>query len=155
MTYYRSRVMANVILKNVQSALDLPFPGSWENIPNWMWMWGCSRPGLSPSGQSHWRIQPPVLGGGGATWSGVPPYGTPKTENSTDLTHYFLGWTQIHFRKKNKIRNKFFESFWGAKQHDGPPSWALGDHGRVAPPWIRQWSVRRCNFSKSIGGPRG
>ena len=38
--------------------------------------------------------------GGGATWGRVPTSGTSRTENSTDLTHYFLEWTQIYFRKK-------------------------------------------------------
>ena len=52
---------------------------------------------------AHWQIQPPVFffGGGGANSGEVPTQGTPKTENSTDLIHYFLGWTQIHFRKQN------------------------------------------------------
>ena len=64
-----------------------------------------------------WRIQPPVLGEG-ATWRGVPTQGTTKTENSTDSTHYFLGWTQIHFRK-NKLK-AFWDLLGGAKDIMAP-----------------------------------
>ena len=38
--------------------------------------------------------------GGGATWRRGSYQGTPKTKNSTDLVHYFLGLAKIHFRKK-------------------------------------------------------
>ena len=34
--------------------------------------------------------------GGGGTWRRDPCQGTPKTKNSTDLNHYFLGRVQIH-----------------------------------------------------------
>ena len=36
---------------------------------------------------------------GGGYLARGPNLGYPKTENSTDLAHYFLGWAQIHFRK--------------------------------------------------------
>ena len=51
--------------------------------------------------------------------AGSQPRVPPKTQNSTELTNYFLGWTQIHFRKM-KLKIKFFFSFWG-KRHDGLP----------------------------------
>ena len=44
------------------------------------------------SGVTQWQIQLPDLGGGGNLVQG-----TPKAENSTDLTHCFLGWAKIHF----------------------------------------------------------
>ena len=59
--------------------------------------------------------------------------GTPKTENSTDLTHYFFGWTQIHFRKKYS-----FLGAWGGKRHDGPLFLGFGGGMVGLPPWIRQ-----------------
>ena len=77
-----------------------------------------------------WRIQPPVLGEG-ATWRGVPTQGTTKTENSTDSTHYFFEWTQIHFRKKTK---SFLGPFGRDKRHNGPPSWTLGSMAGLSLP---------------------
>ena len=48
------------------------------------------------------------------------------------LTHYFfLGWTQIHFQNKNKI--KAFCDLGGAKDMMAPFLGFWG-HGRVAPP---------------------
>ena len=48
----------------------------------------------------HWRIKAPVLG---ATWRRLTCQGTPKTKNSTDLAHNYLGWAKINFRKKCPI----------------------------------------------------
>ena len=39
----------------------------------------------------------------GDTWRRVPFQGTPKTENSYDLAHYFCGWAQSHFRKNVRL----------------------------------------------------
>ena len=39
--------------------------------------------------------------GGGELWRRGSYQGTPKTKNSTDLVHYFLGLAKIHFRKNN------------------------------------------------------
>ena len=114
-----------------------PFRRQWLPV-------GCPVPSLSWPVQVLFRPAPsqPLADtaagfrGGGNLGRGPNPNlgrGTPKTENSTDLTHYFLGWAQIHFRKK-RSKNKSFLAFGGSKRHDGPPSWALGDHGRVAPP---------------------
>ena len=69
--------------------------------------------------------------GRGANLARGPNLGYPKNENSTDLTHYFLGWTQIHFRKKLK-------GFWellGDKKYDAPFLGFVGGggHGRVGP----------------------
>ena len=83
---------------------------------------------VNDTGFQHWLIQPPVLGGGQLGAGSQPRVGTPKTENSTELTHYFLGWTQIHFRKKF-----FFLAFGGHKTWC-PPSWALGGMAGSPPP---------------------
>ena len=50
-------------------------------------------------------LQMCVVGGarakvGPLTWRKDPSQGTPKTRNSTDLSHFFVR-AQIHFRKKN------------------------------------------------------
>ena len=98
--------------------------------------------------------------GGGNLGQG-PNLGYPKTENSTDLTHYFLGWTQSHFRKKIKITNKSFLGALGggAGAKDMMlPSWALGGgHGWVAPlgpilptcHHVRTSPFRRCDVPMS------
>ena len=44
----------------------------------------------------HWRIQPPVWGGGGNLAQG-PNLEYPKNENSTELTHYYLGMDPVTF----------------------------------------------------------
>ena len=78
----------------------------------------------------------PVLEGGGGTWGGFPTKGTPKTRNSTDLTHYFLGWTQIDFRKNG--------SFFGGANNMMAPFLGFWGHGWFAPPpWIRQCPTAR------------
>ena len=46
-----------------------------------------------------WSLADPAAGfRGGGTLGGVPTQGTLKTENSTDLTYYFWGLTQINPR---------------------------------------------------------
>ena len=74
--------------------------------------------------------------GWGELHAGSQPRVPRKREIFTDLTHYFLGWTQIHFRKKA------FGSFRGGGEakdmmSDDPPSWGLGSMAGL-PPWIRQ-----------------
>ena len=72
-------------------------------------VWGCplkSRDLMSDgTGGSSRRFW-----GGGPTggWLDrrVPLQGTPKTENSTDLVHYFLGLVQIQYLKKIIYINK-------------------------------------------------
>ena len=73
--------------------------------------------------------------GGGQLWAGSQPRVPPKNENSTDLTHYFLGWTQIQFRRKNIIKNKsFLRAFGGGPNGMMAPFLGFGGHGRVTPP---------------------
>ena len=82
----------------------------------------------------HWRIQPPILGGGGNLGRG-PNLGYPKTENSTDLTQYFFFWMDPNLLSKKNW------TFWGGgKRHHGPTFLGFGGHVRVVPPppWIRQ-----------------
>ena len=62
---------------------------------------------------------------GGGNLGRGPNLGYPKTENSTDLTHYFLEFT---------FEKKVFGSFLGKPKDMMPPSWALGAGSRVGPP---------------------
>ena len=62
----------------------------------------------------HWRVQPSFFfwgGGKGATWQRDPSQSTPKTENSTDLGHYFLEEPKFTFDKKCSTYHR----------PDGPP----------------------------------
>ena len=86
----------------------------------------------------HWRIQPPVLGGGGNLGGQLgagsqPRVGTPKTDNSTDLTHYFCDGPKFIFENIKSILG----AFKVAKSHDGPLPGFWGMAGLA--PWIRQW----------------
>ena len=95
-------------------------PGPDQNHRNWSQ--NSHRKG--GSSRSSW--------GGGELGAGCQPRVPPKTENSTDLNPLFLGWTQIHFRKRVK------KTFW--ELYDAPFLGFFGGHDRVdpPPPWIRQ-----------------
>ena len=71
---------------------------------------------LVPVKGQTFTLADPAAGFRGANMGRGLNLGTPKTENLTDLTHYFLGWTQNHFRKKN-----FFGSFGGGGMVGLPP----------------------------------
>ena len=67
------------------------------------------------------RIQLAVFGGGGGSLALSPNLGYPKTENSTDLTHYFFGCTQIHFKKNWELYDSPLPGLWGAMAGLPPP----------------------------------
>ena len=78
----------------------------------------------------HWRIQPPVLGGGVNLGRG-PNLGYLQNWKLLWFNPLRFRWTQIHFRKK-----VFLGAFFGGggKWHYVPPFLGFGGgHGRVAP----------------------
>ena len=73
------------------------------NIPSFIG-WGEWR--LTSGDHKRWLIQPSFffLGGGGRGWLGEETQARyPQNENSADLGHYFLGRSQIHFRKNEEM----------------------------------------------------
>ena len=91
----------------------------------------------------HWRIQPPVSGGGGRGNLERTNLEYPQNWKLHGFNPlFFCGWTQIHFRKRIKNKMKaFWELLGGGGWDMMAPSWALGGGGGAWPgwtPWIRQ-----------------
>ena len=62
---------------------------------------GCGNCSRHPQGRRNYFE---VGGGGGAKVSRGPRQPLPKTQNSPDLAHCFLGETQVHVQKQTKIK---------------------------------------------------